>query len=105
MSSSRTAVTRRRFLQTGALAAGSVVLAACGQAAPAAPAPPKSDAKPAQPVAPAAAPANPAEAAKPAAKAVSGQIVFSDGIPSHSELCYQWAERFSAQNSGVKVDV
>ncbi len=100
---------RRRFLQTGAYAAGSVLLAACGQAAPApAPTQPKPETKPTQPAAPAAPAAAPTAAAKPAAaapKAVSGQIVFMDGIAAHSKLSQEWGEKFMAQNSGVKVDV
>jgi multiple sugar transport system substrate-binding protein len=46
-------------------------------------------------------------AAKPAAaaKSVAGQIVFMDGIPAHSNLCEEWAQKFTAQNPGVKVDV
>ncbi len=104
MNGSRARLTRRGFLQTGALAAGSVMLAACGQtAAPAAPAQPKSDAKPAQPAAPPAA----TTAAQPAAakKALSGQIVFMNGINAHSKLAGEWGEKFVAENSGVKVDV
>jgi multiple sugar transport system substrate-binding protein len=88
-------------LQTGFLMGGSLMLAACGQAAPtAAPAQPKSDGQPA-------APAKPAEAAKPAAAAssISGKIVFMDGINSHSQLCHEWGERFSAEHPGTQVEV
>jgi multiple sugar transport system substrate-binding protein len=46
-------------------------------------------------------------AAQPAAaaKGVSGQIVFMDGINAHSNLCQEWGEKFTAQNAGAKVEV
>ena len=99
---SGTPFSRRRFLQTGAVAAGSVLLAACGQATPAQPA---SGAPAATSAAPAG--AAPTTAAKPAAaaKAASGQIVFMDGIAGHAKLAQEWGDKFMAQNSGVKVDV
>jgi multiple sugar transport system substrate-binding protein len=115
---SRTPLSRRRFLRAGTLAAGSVLLAACGQSTPAAPAAtsapaaPAAAAKPteaAKPAAPAAAPAatTAPAAAKPAApaKTVSGQITFMDGIAGHAKLAPEWGNKFMAQNSGVKVDV
>jgi multiple sugar transport system substrate-binding protein len=120
MTISGTPFSRRRFIRAGALATGAVLLAACGQAAPAAkPAESKpAESKPAAttaPAAPAAKPAEskpaeaarPADAAKPAApaKAVSGSIVFMDGIAGHAKVAPEWGQKFMAQNSGVKVDV
>lgn len=117
MSISDRAFSRRRFLQAGSLAAGSVLLAACGQSTPAAPAA-TTGAKPAEPAKPAAPAAAPAatlppsgqaapSAAQPAAapKAASGQIVFMDGIGGHAKVAPEWGTKFMAQNPGVKVDV
>src|SRR5438105_764554 len=103
---SRVALSRRRVIQAWACLAGSAVLAGCGAQAPAQPAAP-APAAPAPAPAPAApaAPAPAAPAAPPAAKALSGQIVFMDGIASHAKLSQEWGDKFSAQNSGVKVDV
>ncbi|MCC6175956.1 MAG: extracellular solute-binding protein [Chloroflexi bacterium] len=129
MGSLRASFSRRYFLRTGALAVGSVVLAACGQSAPASsPAAPASGAQPtaakpapaatAKPAAPAAASpaASPAasgaaassaaaSASKPAGKALSGKMVFMDGIASHAKLAQEWGDKFKAQNPGVDVTV
>lgn len=95
MEDPRVRVSRRRLLRTGALAASSALLAACAPAAAPAPtpAPPTSGAQPAPATAP---------AAKPAA---GGKIVFMDGIESHSKLAYEWADKFTAANPDIKVDV
>jgi multiple sugar transport system substrate-binding protein len=88
MKGSQRKLTRRRLLEVGTLAAGSVIVAACGQA-------PASSTQPTPTAA----------GVKPASRAVSGQIVFMDGITSHADIAPAWGEKFMAQTPGVKVDV
>jgi multiple sugar transport system substrate-binding protein len=125
-------LSRRSAIRLGLVGAGSALLAACQAApaptatpaakpaAPAAPAPtaapaaPAPTAAPAKPAAaaptaapaakPAAAPTQAPAAAKPAGTAVSGKIVFMNGIGAHTRLMEPWQNDFNKARAPLTVD-
>ena len=100
MSAFRTVLTRRHMLSVGAFLLGSAALAACSSPA-ATPAPPAPATAPT--AAPAAATAAPAQSST-ASTAVSGKIVYLNGITGEDKLTKKWADDLKAKYPSVTVD-